>query len=370
MAYGRWPRYVPVAKRRAKAEKELKKMQKQGKIIEPIESTKAHKIAKTFWGESWCEHLGKFSDYDNRLPRGRTYVRNGSVCHLAISKGQVEAIVSGSSLYHINIKIKPIAKVKWNRVKKSCAGQIGSMLELLQGHLSHHVMEIVTDQKSGLFPGSSEIKLACDCPDWAGMCKHLAAVLYGVGARLDKQPELLFLLRGVDHEELVDTELDVQAATSPSNKRRRIARQDLGSIFDVDMEAPSKPRKSKATTPTRKKSPKKRVAKKQAVNDKAATKTKTVKTKGIKKRTIKKVKTKKPPFKATSASVKRLRKSFSMTPIEFANLVGVSQTCIINWEHQRGKLNLQQRTKDALDKTSCLTLNQAKRRLKTRLAKN
>ena len=368
MAYGRWPRYVPVAKRRARAEKELKKLQKQGKIIEPIESSKARKMAKTFWGESWCEHLEKFSDYDNRLPRGRTYVRNGSVCHLAISKGQVEAIVSGSSLYNIQIKIKPIAKAQWNRVKKSCAGQIGSMLELLQGHLSSHVMEIVTDQKSGLFPEPSEIKLACDCPDWAGMCKHLAAVLYGIGTRLDKQPELLFLLRGVDHEELVDTELDVQATTSTSNKHRRIASQDLGTLFDVDMEAPSKPRKSKATAVT-KKAPKKRVAKKQTTNIKAATKTKTIKSKGVKKRTVKKVATQKPPFKATSASVKRLRKSFSMTPLEFANLVGVSQTCIINWEHQRGKLNLQQRTKDALDKTSCLTLNQAKRRLKTRWVK-
>ena len=369
MAYGRWPRYVPVAKRRAKAEKAMKKMQKQGKLIEPIESTKARKIAKTFWGESWCEHLEKFSDYDNRLPRGRTYVRNGSVCHLAISKGQVEAIVSGSSLYNIQIKIKPIAKTQWNRIKKSCAGQIGSMLELLQGHLSSHVMEIVTDQKSGLFPEPSEIKLACDCPDWAGMCKHLAAVLYGVGARLDKQPELLFLLRGVDHEELVDTELDVQAATASSNKRRRIANQDLESLFDVDMEAPSKPRKSKTTTATRKKSPKKKVVKKQTANKKVTTKTKTVKTKGIKKRSVKKAATKQPPFKATSASVKRLRKSFSMTPLEFAKLVGVSQTCIINWEQQRGKLNLQQRTKDALDKTACLTLTQAKRRLKTRYVK-
>lgn len=366
MAYGGWPKYVPVAKRRAKAEKEMQRLQKKGKVIEPIDSTKARKIAKTFWGESWCEHLEKFSDYANRLPRGRTYVRNGSVCHLAISKGQVEAIVSGSSLYHIHIDIKPIANTKWNKVKKSCAGQIGSMLELLQGHLSSHVMEIVTDQKSGLFPKPNEIKLACDCPDWAGMCKHLAAVLYGVGARLDQQPELLFLLRGVDHEELVDTELDIQAATATSNKRRRIASQDLGSIFDVDMEAPSKPRKSKATTAIRKKAPKKKVTKKQTANKKAAIKTKTVKTKGIKKRSIKKVATPKPPFKATSASVKRLRKSFSMTPLEFASLVGVSQTCIINWEHQRGKLNLQQRTKDALDKTSCLTLNQAKRRLKTR----
>lgn len=369
MAYGRWPPYVPVAKRKAKAEKAIARLRKQGKLIEPIELT-GRKITDTFWGKSWCEHLEKFSDFENRLPRGRTYVRNGSVCHLAISKGQIEAIVSGSSLYHINVKIKPIAKSKWNQVKKSCAGQIGSMLELLQGHLSSHVMEIVTDQNSGLFPKPNEIELACDCPDWATMCKHLAAVLYGIGARLDKQPELLFLLRGVDHEELVDAELDVHATTATSNKRRHIASHDLGTLFDVDIEAPPTPRKKKAVTTRKKNATKKKVARKQIANKKEAAKTRGVTpTRTAKKRTVKKVKTQQRPFNATSASVKRLRKRFSMTPSEFSDLVGVSQTCIINWEHQRGKLNLQQRSQNLLDKISCLTLDQAKRRLKTRLTK-
>ncbi len=163
MSYGEWAPYVPVAKRRAKAAREVNRLRKKGMKIEPIE-VQGRKIARTFWGEAWCSHLEQFSDYANRLPRGRTYVRNGSVCHLAISKGKVEAIVSGSSLYKINIKITPLPATKWKTVRKQCAGQIGSMLELLQGRFSDNVMAIVTDKNNGLFPGPSEINLSCDCP--------------------------------------------------------------------------------------------------------------------------------------------------------------------------------------------------------------
>ena len=184
MSYGEWSPYVPVAKRRARAARAINKLRQKGTEIEPIE-VQGRKIARTFWGEAWCSHLEKFSDYENRLPRGRTYVRNGSVCHLAISKGKVEAMVSGSKLYRVDISISPLSVNKWKNLRKKCTGQIGSMLELLQGRFSDHVMEIVTDQNQGLFPNPGEIKLACDCPDWAEMCKHIAAVLYGVGARLD-----------------------------------------------------------------------------------------------------------------------------------------------------------------------------------------
>ena len=200
MSYDGWAPYVSAAQRRANAAREIQKLRKKGTKIEPIE-VRGRKIARTFWGQAWCNHLEKFSDYANRLPRGRTYVRNGSVCHLAISKGKVEAIVSGSELYDIKISITPLSANKWKNVRKQCAGQIGSMLELLRGRFSDNVMQIVTDQDSGLFPKPSEITLACDCRDWAEMCKHIAAVLYGVGARLDQHPELLFLLRtvGVEH---------------------------------------------------------------------------------------------------------------------------------------------------------------------------
>ena len=327
MSYGEWSPYVPVAKRRARAAKEINKLQKKGMKIEPIE-VQGRKIARTFWGEAWCNHLENFSDYANRLPRGRTYVRNGSVCHLAISKGKVEAIVSGSELYRININITPLSVNKWKNVRKQCAGQIGSMLELLQGRFSDNVMEIVSDQNKGLFPKPSEINLACDCPDWAEMCKHIAAVLYGVGARLDHQPELLFLLRNVDHEELITTELDIQSATSGKGKRRRLAGADLSDVFGVDMEEPVKPDRKK---------------------------------RAVKKRTVKKSKK---AFTPTAAAVTRLRERFGMNTSQFAKLVGVSPPTVSNWEKGSGKLNLRQRTLDALTRVVEYTPEQAVRELK------
>ncbi len=342
MSFHEWPPYVPVAKRRANAAKETKKLLKKGMKIEPIE-VQGRKIARTFWGEAWCSHLEKFSDYENRLPRGRTYVRNGSVCHLAISKGMIEAIVSGSALYRINININPLSTNKWKNVRKQCTGQIGSMLELLQGRFSDNVMEIVTDQDSGLFPKPSEIKLACDCPDWAVMCKHITAVLYGVGARLDHQPELLFLLRNVDHEELISAELDIQAATA--GKRRRLDGADLSDVFGVDMDKPIKPRR------------KKRVASKKAITLK----------KTIKKKTVKKsvtVKRKKKAFTPTAAAVARLRKRFKMNTSQFARLVGVSSPTVTNWENGSGKLNLRRRTRGALTKVAEFTPEQAIRKAK------
>ena len=197
----------------------MESLRKRGVDIQPVE-IEGRKIAKTFWGEAWCDHLESFSDFENRLPRGRTYVRNGSVCHLAIAKGKIEAKVSGSEIYNLRIQIKTLPAKKWKAVKRRCAGQIGSLLELLQGNLSDHVMEVVTDRKEGLFPLPGEISFDCDCPDWAVMCKHVAAVLYGVGARLDEKPELLFTLRGVNHEELIDA--DAEAAVSAATTQRQI----------------------------------------------------------------------------------------------------------------------------------------------------
>ena len=173
------------------------------------------------------------------MPRGRTYVRNGSVCHLEIKRGEILAKVAGSDLYNVRIRIKTLTAKKWKDIKARCAGQVGSLLELLQGKLSDHVMQVVTDRKDGLFPLPGEISLNCDCPDWAVMCKHVAAVMYGVGARLDNQPELLFKLRGVDHEELIsaDAEAAVSDATS-RGKSKRLAGDDLADVFGIELESP------------------------------------------------------------------------------------------------------------------------------------
>jgi len=199
--YGGFRPYVSVAERRAKAAKHATKLAKGGVKLAPV-TLAGKKIAATFWGKAWCAHLESFSDYANRLPRGRTYVRNGSVIDLQIAPGKITAKVMGSELYEETITIAPLAAKRWAAVKAECAGKIDSLVGLLQGRLSDAVMGIITDRERGLFPAPAEIKLECSCPDWASMCKHVAAVLYGVGARLDNDPELLFRLRHVDPQEL------------------------------------------------------------------------------------------------------------------------------------------------------------------------
>src|ERR1035441_4962426 len=202
MAFYGWRPYVPVAERRRKALREMEKRKKQGHAVSPV-SVAGRTIATTFWGKAWCENLEGYSDYANRLPRGRTYVRNGSVVDLQISQGKVTARVSGSSLCKIEMKIKPLAASLWKSIQTECAGKIDSLIELLQGKLSSAVMQIVTRPEKGLFPTPKEIDLDCSCPDWADLCKHVAASLYGVGAKLDQNPSLLFLLRGVDPADLI-----------------------------------------------------------------------------------------------------------------------------------------------------------------------
>lgn len=244
--YG-WRPYVSAAQRRAKAVKAMDKLRKKGVNIQPV-VIEGRKIAETFWGRAWCEHLEKFSDFENRLPRGRTYVRNGSVCHLDIHKGKIEAKVSGSEMYDVKIAIKTLPPQKWKRLKQRCAGQVGSMLELLQGRLSNQVMSMVTDKTNGLFPLPKEIDLDCSCPDWAEMCKHVAAALYGTGARLDRKPELIFLLRGVDHGELVSEDAaKAVVARTPAGKGRILDKGSLSEVFGIDLaEATSNPRGSPA----------------------------------------------------------------------------------------------------------------------------
>jgi len=214
-----WPRYVPVAERRRRAAQKIAKMKKAGQDVSPVEII-GRKIAETFWGNAWCKNLEAYSDYSNRLPRGRTYVRNGSVLDLQIEAGRVRALVSGTDLYTVDIKIKPLPEKRWEEIKGRCAGQIDSLVELLRGSISKGVMEIVTRKDEGLFPSPREITLSCSCPDWASMCKHVAATLYGVGARLDHKPELLFSLRGVDPTEMVEAAIDQPTAAGKTRKGR------------------------------------------------------------------------------------------------------------------------------------------------------
>lgn len=237
MSYFRFRPYVPVAKRREMALKEAKKAQKSGKSLSPV-VVEGRKIARTVWGEAWCDNLESYSDYENRLPRGRTYVRNGSVIDLVVEPGKVRAQVMGSELYRIEITVAPAEKERWKKLVGQLTGSIASLVELLQGKFSKGVMERICHRDSGLFPSPKEINLSCSCPDWASMCKHVAAALYGVGARLDNAPELLFTLRGVEASELV-AEAAKQPAKAPKGpgKGRALEVEALDDLFGIELES-------------------------------------------------------------------------------------------------------------------------------------
>jgi uncharacterized Zn finger protein len=298
MYYYDWKPYVPVAQKRANAVQYVNKQ--LGKKANPI-NIEGKKIAKTFWGIAWCDNLESYSDFENRMPRGRTYIRNGSVVHLEIDKGVVRSYVAGSDTYKIEVKIDPLKPAAWNRLKQKCAGEIASVVELLQGKLSKNVLAVVTDKNEGLFPSPKEIKLDCSCPDWAVMCKHVAATLYGVGALLDKNPELFFKLRGVDHLELIETSVVIPSGKADAGT---LDSESLEGIFGVELAVSleNKPDPEKKTAKKSSQKPVKKTAKK--------TSKKAVK-KSSKKQTLKNVKksSKKTTGKVAQKTVSPSKKS-------------------------------------------------------------
>jgi uncharacterized Zn finger protein len=233
--YWGWRPYVSAAERRRKAAREMEKRRKQGHPVSPV-IIEGRTIAKTFWGKAWCDNLERYSDFANRLPRGRTYVRNGSVIDLQIAPGTVHALVSGSEIYKVAVKVIPVSKTRWKCICTDCAGVIDSLVELLQGRFSKGVMERICRQKTGLFPSPKEIQFSCSCPDWADMCKHVAAVLYGIGARFDEHPELLFRLHEIDEEQLIARAGKALPLVKEQPAGSRVlGAEDLSDIFGLEM---------------------------------------------------------------------------------------------------------------------------------------
>ena len=228
--------YVPVATRRKQAEKVAAKAAQSGEPFSPIKPF-GGAMTKTFWGKAWCANLEIYSDYANRLPRGRSYVKNGSVLDLQIKPGEVYAKVAGSQLYQVTIRINQVPQAQWQALGKDCVGAIDSLVELLQGKLSTAVMQRLCEPKTGLFPPPKEIAMQCSCPDWATLCKHVAAVLYGVGVRLDQQPELLFALRKVDAQDLLgQAGAGLGQQTGFSGSARVLDDALLGDVFGLEMD--------------------------------------------------------------------------------------------------------------------------------------
>jgi len=328
----KWPKYVPVAKKRQRSAREVELLRSNGIELQPV-VIEGRRIVRTFWAQKWCEHLESFSDYANRMPRGRTYVRNGCVLHLQVTKGQIKAMVSGTTIYHVKISVDQFSDVKWNAVKEQCTGKIGSLLELLQGKFSTEVMSVVTHKHNGLFPLPAEIKLNCTCPDWASMCKHVAAVLYGFGNRLDEQPETLFLLRGVEHKELisVDAALFGERADTGTGARgrRRVAESDIANVFGIEIDPPEIPLPGNTAADT---SAPETLAPETVPPD-APFKVR-------------------PTTRFTGRAVRALRKKMLMDVGAFAEYLGVSAVTVCKWECTKGALNLQTRSVEALQRAS------------------
>lgn len=254
-----WWSYQDVAEAKERIQREIARRVKRGERFEPLAVPAGKKsLCGTFWGQAWCRHLETYQQYESRLPRGRSYLRQGNVYNLEITPGNLAAVVAGSELYDTRVRIEPLKAPDWQHIVRKCEGQVSSMLDLLAGRLGDGVMRMLSDPEHGLFPQAREIRFDCSCPDFADMCKHVSAVLYGAGVLLDAKPELLFTLRGVDGSDLL-AQAKEAAITGMAQTGDELAGADLGAIFGIDLAelpvepetAPAKPREKPSKPPSK-----------------------------------------------------------------------------------------------------------------------
>ena len=268
-----------VAQKRAVARKKLQQLRKKNPNIKPV-LVEGNTLARSWWGKAWNSNLEKYADYHNRIGRGRSYVRNGSVLDLQIMDGKVEALVmgTGSSPYSVVIKIKPVKEAILKHVQKVCEGKLESLQELLSGKFPETLREIFTVKGKGLFPSPRDIEFDCDCPDWASMCKHVAAVLYGIGVRFDKSPELFFELRKMEMRDLITKAVHSKSKQLLKKSTRKTSRKiddsEIARMFNIDMEDNIKAPKAKALKIKKKPKSKALKIKKKTIRKKKKTKIK------------------------------------------------------------------------------------------------
>jgi uncharacterized Zn finger protein len=239
--YSDFPVYVSAAEKREKAEKSLAKLKKKNPSINPV-IIEGRAIAANWWGKSWNKNLEGYADYSNRIGRGRSYVRSGAVLDLQILPGEITALVQGtrSRPYSVTIKITEITPAVWEGLKKACAGKLDSLPELLAGKFPRALGELFTERGKGLFPSPRQISFSCTCPDRASMCKHVAAALYGVSARLDTEPGLFFKLRKVEIKDLVSETVQSKSQELLDRAKKKSSRvmedSDLSAVFGIQLD--------------------------------------------------------------------------------------------------------------------------------------
>ncbi len=224
---------------KAKVEETNKKAKKKGKTLEPV-IIEGKKIVNSWWGKAWCENLERYADYASRLSRGKRYVKSGAVVDLKIGEGVVLAKVQGTrkTPYIVEVHIDPVDEDKMQTLIDQCTKKIENLEQLVNGTFPEELKELFISQ-NGLFPNPREISFSCSCPDWAVLCKHVAAVLYGIGSRFDQDPLLFFELRGIDVNRFIDTTIEnriesmLENVDKPSN--RIIESDDYADLFGLKL---------------------------------------------------------------------------------------------------------------------------------------
>lgn len=236
----RYPKYVSVSEKRDKAKKSAEKLKKKNPNLKPV-IIEGNKIARTWWGIAWIKNLERYADYSNRIGRGRSYVRHGAVLDLQIEAGKITALVQGSRSkpYSISISITALTKNVWKNIVATCEGTLGSLTDLVKGDFPKSLEDLFFTKDKGLFPSPKQISFNCSCPDWAEMCKHVAAVLYGIGSRLDEDPALFFILRKAKLDDLVTRAVSQKSEKlvkkTPVSSSRIMDVADISAVFGIEM---------------------------------------------------------------------------------------------------------------------------------------
>lgn len=225
---------------REQAERSVKAAKKKGQKMEPAipVTGEDEEICQSWWGRAWCSNLMRYADFASRLERGRRYIRTGTVVDLKIRKGRVEARVQGTRKipYKVDIRISPFSEEKCQAVMAKCGRKIENMEDLVAGTFPEDLKDLFTEE-GGFFPTPAEISCICSCPDWAIMCKHVAAAMYGIGLRLDENPFYFFEMRGIDINRFLDVTVDNKVESMLENAdtvtERMLDTGKLDAIFGI-----------------------------------------------------------------------------------------------------------------------------------------
>ncbi|MBO4336878.1 MAG: hypothetical protein J5842_02240 [Lachnospiraceae bacterium] len=222
-----------------KAMASVRRAGKKGKDYEPVICrNKRGALCNSWWGQAWCDNLERYADYASRLDRGRSYVRSGTIIDLKIDGGKVTAKVQGRrrTPYKVEVRVGRLSEENCQKIIDRCIRRIESLETLAKGEFPEELKELFTED-GALFPTPKEISFSCSCPDWAMMCKHVAAVMYGIGLRFDENPFYFFKLRGIDPDRFIDVAVENRVERMLANadvvSDRIIEDADFTELFGV-----------------------------------------------------------------------------------------------------------------------------------------